>query len=590
MQPGQQAQHLLFYDDLTGLYNRRFYNKAYEEQTKKATDDKTPMGMILIDVDFFKSINDRYGHQSGDAILSGVGGVINETVGMSGYPIRYAGDEFVVLMPGLSREGSTELAKALGDNVRNHTFRLVNNDKTVKMTFSVGVAHYPTDTDDPAKLFEHSDHAAYIAKKNGRDRFINYEPGVKQVLNASTLYQFFPCSKLIGRAKIMETLMEYLAAPAGQKRPWYILGGEPGVGKTRLLLELRNRVDTQRTVLLETVGLPTRPQQPFGFFIDAVGRYIRENAATGQQMAAALTSRELTTVARLLPDLSRHALLTSADQVELNAAEVDPVEPFCKMLGLLSQNRSLTIILDDFQQADRESMRLVERLRAVAPQVFLVTAVRDDAETLEKIGVFERFLHDVVDRHLASYIELPPFTPKEVRELIETVLPDAKAYPDLSSLVHQKSGGVALYVEEVLKLLVHMGAMRYEGPTLVVDVAEYEIPADVEALLAARAEQADLDVRQLMARAAVIGAEFDVSTLMTLENRDEGYLQGILERARKQHIISESWTDGANRISFVSGQTHAAFYRSLDDEERRASTPVSDACANDNTPVSSTRR
>jgi diguanylate cyclase (GGDEF)-like protein len=526
------------------------------------------MGMILIDVDFFKSINDRYGHQSGDAILAGVGAVINETVGMSGYPIRYAGDEFVVLLPGLSREECSAVAEALGENVRNRPFKLVNNERTVKITFSVGVSHFPGDTDEPAKLFESADHAAYIAKKNGRNRVVNYQAGVKHALDASTLYQYFPCQKLIGRDEVLSPLIELLLAPAGEKRPWIVLGGAPGVGKTRLLLELRNRVDTQRSVLLETVGIPGRPSQPFGFIIDAVGKYIRENPAAGQQMATALAAQEIATVSRLLPDLSRHVLLSGADGSG-RSADLDPVEPLCKMLAALAHNKALTILLDDFQNADQQSMRVLEHLHRKAPTVLVCVAVRDDAETLEKTGVLTQFLNHVVEREIAWYVRLEPFSPGEVQALIESIVPDASKHPELGRLVYEKSGGVALFVEEILKLLIHSRSIRYEGPELVVEVSAEQIPTDADELLEVRAGQVDDDVRVLMARAAVIGQDFDFSTLMMLEGRDEGYLRGILERARKAHIVSEMWSEDANRISFVSVHTHAAFYRSLDEEERR---------------------
>lgn len=569
--PAQQAHYLLYYDELTGLYNRRFYNRVYGEQTRKAAEEHTPLGLILIDVDFFKSVNDRYGHQSGDAILAGVGGIINETVGMYGYPIRYAGDEFVVLLPGLSRQEASQVAETLSVKVREQPFRLVNSDRTIKITFSVGVAHYPEDTEDPLKLFENADHAAFIAKKNGRDRVINYEMGVKHVLDANTLYQYFPCPKLIGRDELLSAALEVLTAPAGEGRPWLIIGGVPGVGKTRFVLELRNRVDTQRSVLLETVGLPTRPSQPFGLIVDVLGKYMRDTPQAGQQMTAALDPQEIATLAKLLPDLSRHVILSSSSEITArrDGAESDPVGPFSKMLEALSQDRSLIVLLDDFQGVDQGSMRVLERLRESSPSAFVCMAVRDDAETIEKSGVLAEFIYHMVESGVAHYVRLEPFTPAEVQQMIEAILPEARKHEHLGQLVYEKSKGIPLLVEEILKLLIYNKSIYYEGPELVVRVASEQIPTDADALLEVRAGQVEDDIRVLMAHAAVIGPEFDFSTLMMLEGRDEGYLRGILERARKAHIVSETWSEDSDRISFVSVHTHAAFYRALDEEERR---------------------
>lgn len=473
-------------------------------------------------------------------------------------------------MPGLSCDQTTELAEALVSRVREHPFKLINNERNVKITFSVGVSHYPEDTDDPHKLFENADHAAYIAKKNGRDRVINYRAGVKNVLDPHTLYQYFPCARLIGRDKLLNGLTELLLAPASEPRPWVFLAGPPGVGKTRFLLELRNRVDTQRGILLETVGLPVRASQPFGFIVDALGKYMRDNPQAGQQMCGVLDPMEIATLAKLLPDLSRHALLSpGSDGVSRQPGEFDPVKPFCKMLGVLSGQRPLVILLDDFQLADQGSMRLLERLRDGDPSVFVCLAVRDDEETLEKNGILAQFMEDVVRRGAAQLKRLEPFSVEQVQELIEAVIPDANQYPDLGELVHEKSRGLPLLIEEILKLLIYSESIRYEGSQLIVSVSSDQIPTDADTLLQVRAGQVDDDVRILMAHAAVIGPEFDFSTLMMLEERDEGYLRGIMERARKAHIVSEEWSESSNRISFISVHTHAAFYRALDDDERR---------------------
>lgn len=571
--PGQQANYLLFYDELTGLYNRRFYNRTYEEQTRRAREEQRSLALILIDVDFFKSINDRYGHQQGDAVLAGAGNLINEVVGMQGYPIRYAGDEFCVLLPGLTRDEATAVAVALGTRVREHPFKLLNTDRTVKITFSTGVAHFPDDTDEPEKVFENADHAAYIAKKQGRDQVVNYHAGAQHVLDATTLYHYFPCSKLVGRTDLVAELHECLSGPTDAASPWAILGGAAGSGKTRMMQELCKRVDKQRRVLLETVGLPVRSGQPFGFLVDAIGAYLRENPQAGQQVASSLNTVEIGAVSQLIPDLSRYALLaghTSSEEVEAPESGDPLLEPLCKVLLTLARGRAMSMLFDDFHRADQGTMQVLRLLREREPRIFVCVSIRDDAETLDKNYTLRTFVNLLVEGGDAQFIRLEPFDFDQVGEMLEAILPGACKRPDLAELILEKSHGMPLLIEEVLKFLIVQKSIYYEGPELIIEnVARDLIPTDADRLLQMRAGQVDEEIRSLMARAAVIGETFDFSTLMMLEGRDEGYLRGILERARKAHVVSETWANETNQISFVSMRTHVAFYEELEEEERR---------------------
>ena len=179
-------------------------------------------------------------------------------------------------------------------------------------------------------------------------------------------------------------------------------------------------------------------------------------------------------------------------------------------------------------------------------------------------------MNGLVESQDARFVHLEPFDFAQVGEMLEAILPGASKRPDLAELILEKSHGMPLLVEEVLKFLIVQKSIYYEGPELIIEnVARDLIPTDADSLVQMRTGQVDEEIRSLMARAAVIGEDFDFATLMTFEGRDEGYLRGILERARKAHVISETWANETNHISFVSMRIHAAFYDSLEDEERR---------------------
>jgi len=561
-----QAEFLVFCDELTGLYNRRFFNRTFAELAQKSQADRSPLAAILIDVDFFKSINDRYGHEQGDAILSGVGACINETVGMMGYPIRYAGDEFSVLLPGYDRDSALTLAQALCEAIRSRPFTIASTGQPAKITFSVGVAQFPDDVEDAEKVFHCADHAAYMAKKGGRDQAVRYTVGAEHVLDVSTISNYFPCQKLIARGSLLTPLVDGLLAPSQAARPWTVIAGAAGVGKTRLLQDLRAKADTQRRVLFEATGLPFRASQPYSLILDALGAWLYAHPTAGQQVAAALDPAEIAAVSRLLPALSRYVLLAPSEQAQ---SQVDAAEALCKTMLSLSKGRSPSIIFDDFHLADQGTLRVLEVLRDKDPSTFVCIALRNDDDALGRNVLVVDFLEGLSARQAAVVVALDPLTPHQVKEMVTAILPDAAKHPALLELVADKAAGLPLLVEEILKFLVIRQSLRHENGQLVVDeIGPDLIPTDAGDILALRAGQVEEDIRALVSRAAVIGPEFDLATLLALEGTDEGYVRGILERARRVHLVTE--TSAGESFAFVSLQSHAAFYKSLPEEERKS--------------------
>ena len=113
---------LAYIDDLTGLYNRRYLNITLSEEIQNAKEKKAKLSLFMIDYDGFKGINDTYGHLAGDRALIGIADILKKEVGESGTLIRYAGDEFTVLLPKKNIKESVKVA--------NNLLRLASEHKT----------------------------------------------------------------------------------------------------------------------------------------------------------------------------------------------------------------------------------------------------------------------------------------------------------------------------------------------------------------------------------------------------------------------------------------------------------------------------
>jgi diguanylate cyclase (GGDEF)-like protein len=159
-------------DALTNLKNRRQFELRLGQEIATTKRQKNPLCAMMIDIDFFKKVNDTYGHASGDAVLRGVASIIKSALRESDIPSRYGGEEFAVLLP----YTHIEEAQIVGERLRKavETSPIPINDensdvKTIKVTISMGLAEFNSQ-ETGEELFERADKALYEAKESGRNR------------------------------------------------------------------------------------------------------------------------------------------------------------------------------------------------------------------------------------------------------------------------------------------------------------------------------------------------------------------------------------------------------------------------------------
>ncbi|QLF70775.1 diguanylate cyclase [Peteryoungia desertarenae] len=168
-------QHALT-DALTGLPNRRSFDRQLTRAVLERDETGAPLSLILLDIDHFKQFNDRYGHQEGDKCLQHVAGVLARHADENGYqPARYGGEEFAVILPSTPRETAADVAERLRRQIANLPFR-ISNGTEIKITASFGVAQFQQgDVDAKKQLIAQADRNLYRAKEQGRNCVISRE-------------------------------------------------------------------------------------------------------------------------------------------------------------------------------------------------------------------------------------------------------------------------------------------------------------------------------------------------------------------------------------------------------------------------------
>lgn len=166
-------QELSLKDSLTGIPNRRHFYTVFSQELKRAKRDKTPLSLIVLDVDYFKEYNDYYGHLSGDRCLMRIAGTLEDCLRRSvDLLARFGGDEFVLLLPNTNKAGAGILLEKLHEAV--HTMRIdhLSAPHSAFVTLSAGcITLVPEEEDTVDSLFQWADEALYKAKSKGRDIF-----------------------------------------------------------------------------------------------------------------------------------------------------------------------------------------------------------------------------------------------------------------------------------------------------------------------------------------------------------------------------------------------------------------------------------
>jgi len=156
-------------DFLTGLYNLREFDRLLNNAAAAVVKKSESLSLLMLDLDYFKKVNDTFGHTSGDMVLKQFSEILVNTCRSFDIISRNGGEEFTVILLGCNYEQALNIAENIRKNVEDYFFFIENNIK-IKITVSIGVSSYPDKTDNPNLLLKKADEALYIAKNQGRNR------------------------------------------------------------------------------------------------------------------------------------------------------------------------------------------------------------------------------------------------------------------------------------------------------------------------------------------------------------------------------------------------------------------------------------
>ncbi len=159
-------------DQLTGLYNRTYFNPRFAAEVGSARENMVPLSVLMFDIDHFKTVNDTHGHPAGDAVLKRLAEIVQKSTRSTDVVARYGGEEFVVMMGATTKDQASVYAERLRETIARSPFPVPGHDAPLRVEVSIGVSGFPEDGESPADLVKAADAALYEAKRRGRNRVV----------------------------------------------------------------------------------------------------------------------------------------------------------------------------------------------------------------------------------------------------------------------------------------------------------------------------------------------------------------------------------------------------------------------------------
>ncbi|MDQ1659958.1 MAG: hypothetical protein QOD41_5041, partial [Cryptosporangiaceae bacterium] len=269
-------------DTVTGAYSRALLESRLPELFARSSRSGDQFSLCLFDVDYFKTVNDSYGHRRGDQILRQVVERVTGLLRAGDELYRYGGDEFVLVLPGTSAEAALDAASRIAEGVQATPFP---GEVPLQVSVSIGVATWPADGEDGTELLKSADRRNYIAKRRGRGRAVADDVEVSARGESSRLLQ--RDSGLIAVQDFFDRLLD-------QGRGALRVTGERGAGHSRFLTEVvriakMRGIDVVSTALTRPAGEPPRvPENVTGVLVvDEAG-----DAAAARHLLAELSGHD----------------------------------------------------------------------------------------------------------------------------------------------------------------------------------------------------------------------------------------------------------------------------------------------------------
>ncbi len=568
----ERLRRLSITDELTGLLNRRYFFNRLSQEISKSKRNKRPFSLLILDVDHFKEINDTYGHLEGDEVLRVVAKVLLKSVREMDVVTRYAGDEFIAILPESDSEDAYPVAQRILEETKQLSFLDPKGGGTFTVGVSVGISTFPDDGETATELIETADHGLYSAKKAGRNR-VCFGDSCKDSPITEISFDG-KISHFIGRSDELQRLIALYRTAAEFGLQVCLINGEAGVGKTRLIQELYNSIKQENVQFLQGVCFDTSIPMPYQPIREALSNFIEREEYYGYSILRTLPESAKVEILKVIPSLDTKRLgIQSAMMPDPVQDEYRLFDGIYQIFKKIAAKSPLVLFLDDIHWADTASLELFSYLiRNARDSHILICLTYRPEEVLDgniERGAMASTIHRISRLLKIERFNLMPLDKKHVEEILNSIFAPHRYPKELVDLVFRETEGNPFFVEELLKSLIENKVIEFVDNAIVLKPTEsINMPSSIRDLVIDRIEKLPSELQELLRIAATVGQEFSLRLLSGITNKNEGHIQDILDCGMDANIIKEDFSTSEEKFSFTHCKTREVLYYSLRESKR----------------------
>jgi diguanylate cyclase (GGDEF)-like protein len=556
---------LLYTDELTQIFNRRYLKEVVPGYLTQAGKENFNVAFYMLDMDNFKSINDNYGHRMGDRALKHFSNVISEEIQDKGIAIRYAGDEFILLISKLTKKEARKLGMEILQKITESPLKV--KDKTLDIKYSAGISLFPKDGKTLKTLFRKADEALYTAKDRGKGRVVVY-PDQGKLLTPSKLDSILSYPHIVGRNDIIQFLDKHLS---GKENPlvFPVLFGDDGTGKSRLMGYAREVAQQNFAFTLFVKGYPFWQTDMYSGILSALGTLFEQEPTISEEVFSKLEDRY-----KLI--LKPHISFWDTKEVEETeeATQSDRMalfEALTQVFIILRELGDGAALLDDADQIDQPSLQFFDSQfeQTEESKLFFLSSINSpDLITGEDKLLF--LLHSMPETATNSNIQkfhLEPLRLKDVHELVANQFDGKTLSAETEVALLHSSDGNPLFILEALSSLLIKGKIEVVGNEWDLSLVKPEdIPSSLSEMIKDRLMRMSEEAINVLKTAALLGDKINTHQLAEISELMPQQVTDILHNAQRQLFIEE--TPNPDEFVFAHRMDRSIFYSLMSEDER----------------------
>ncbi len=568
---GKDPFRLVFEDELTGIYNRRFLLRYLDSRIPWDSLEKRTVSLVMMDVDYFKSVNDTYGHMVGDRALIWFAEHLKAASKKDGLPIRYAGDEFILLLETSDKPLAVSSAKKLLDRLHADPFPIPEAETAIDLTASLGVATVPADAGDWKGFIQKADLALYLAKKRGRDQVVDAAEVGAEEAPEKVAFNQLGAVKMVGRRDQSNTVNAALKQFQQGSNGFVLVKGAAGMGKTAFLEAVRKSLLRSKILHASARGVPQEVYRPYYVVEQLLVDLLNQLPDKGMSLLDGLGQPALGLLSLVMPGLVGDA--TGPEPLDEAQRRKGIFETLARIFSAIAKKRPLFWFIDDIFFGDEATLLLIRRLNLQSKlKLFVIATTSEDAEMAEEEGSrpLDRFVARYGEELDLVWIPLTPLKQGDIYQQIRGLFPGIALQKEFCDELARISRGNPLFLSEILKKMVLDRQITLVGHNWTLrPLQNGYLPHSLEEMVSEKIAGLDESSRLLLDRISAMGEYVPVSTLVGSSSLMEAKVLEFIDQAAAHGLLASDFALNEENVRFFSKQIMDITYNAIEPERRK---------------------